>query len=83
MGFVNITEIIAGETQIWVLDHFVGDISVYRLEDVGHNFCPLAKTWYHHESDFITHDTYRFARRRDHTGVLIKMNIEEFYESLS
>lgn len=46
-----------------------------------YNFTPLPRTWYHEEVDTVTTRTYRFAKRSDHTGVLIQVNNAEFYDA--
>ena len=46
-----------------------------------YNFTPLPKTWYEWEVATETTRTYRFAKRTDHTGVLIKVNLNEFKQA--
>lgn len=46
-----------------------------------YNFTPLDKTWYHEEVDTVTTRTLRFAKRSDHTGILIQINNDEFYQA--
>ena len=45
------------------------------------NLTPLQKTWYEEEVDASTTKTIRFAKRSDHTGVLIRINKAEFYDA--
>lgn len=45
------------------------------------NLCPLPRTWYEKEVDTDETQTIRFARRRDHTGVLIRIDKAEFFEA--
>lgn len=40
------------------------------------------KLWYERESVTDTTQTFRFAKRSDHTGILIKIDTQEFLESL-
>ncbi|MBA7696616.1 hypothetical protein ES703_105266 [subsurface metagenome] len=47
------------------------------------NFVPLPNTWYEEEFDTVATRTFRFAKRSDHTGILIKINNAEFYEAIS
>jgi len=44
------------------------------------NLTPLPKTWYEEEVDGEVTKTIRFAKRSDHTGVLIRINKSEFYD---
>lgn len=46
-----------------------------------YNFTPLPKTWYHEEVDTVITRTYRFAKRTDHTGILIKVDTDLFYQT--
>lgn len=80
MSFVNAPEIIAGQVSMWVFDRFVGDIPVYYYRAVGYNMCPLPKTWYEEEVDTEPTRTIRFAKRSDHTGILIKIDKAKFYK---
>lgn len=48
-----------------------------------YNFVPLPRTWYEEEVDTILTRTLRFSNRSDHTGILIKINTPEFYETNS
>lgn len=47
------------------------------MED--YNFTPLPKTWWHLEAWSIGNRTYRLAKRSDHTGVLVQLDIDKFY----
>ena len=44
------------------------------------NLVPLARTWYEKEVEASTTRTFRFAKRTDHTGVLIRINTAEFLD---
>ncbi|MBA7673970.1 hypothetical protein ES703_82177 [subsurface metagenome] len=46
-----------------------------------YNFVPLQNTWYEIEVNTVETRTLRFAKRSDHTGILIKINNAEFYEA--
>lgn len=58
-----------------------GFINIPDIITNKYNFCPLSKTWYEEEVDTETTKTIRFARRKDHTGVLIRINKAEFFEA--
>lgn len=46
-----------------------------------YNFTPLPKTWYEEQVDTVVTRTYRFAKRSDHTGILIKIETDPFYQA--
>ncbi len=79
MSFINIPEIIAKEVTMSVLAAFHEDVPVYENREVGYNLCPLDKTWYEEEVDTETTKTIRFAKRSDHTGILVKIDKTKFY----
>lgn len=89
MPFVNMPKIIAQEVNMPVLVASHAGVPEYEDRDVGYNMCPLPKTWYEEEFDNPEprweNDTYipatrtiRFAKRSDHTGILIQINKAEF-----
>ncbi len=80
MAFINEPNIISGLVSMWVLDRFVMGFPVYDYKAVGYRLCPLPKTWYEEEVDTETTKTIRFAKRSDHTGILIKIDKAEFYK---
>ncbi len=78
MPFVNTSKIIAQKVNMLVT-YAVHDSGPQRENrDVGFNLCPLPKTWYEEEVDTETTKTIRFARRKDHTGILVKIDKAEF-----
>ena len=79
MPNVKMPEIVAREVSKGVLIDYVGDMRVYQMRDVGYNMCPLPKTWYEEEFDCETTRTLRFAKRSDHTGLLIQIDKSGFY----
>jgi len=80
MSFINMPQIIAGKVSRWVFIGFAVGFPVYAWRAVGYNLCPLPKTWYEEEVDTETTKTIRFAKRSDHTGILIKIDKAEFYK---
>lgn len=48
-----------------------------------YNLTPVPKTWYEEEVDLAATRTIRFANRSDHTGVLVQVNKDEFYQEQS
>ncbi len=46
-----------------------------------YNFTPLPRTWYEEEVDLDDSRTIRFAKRTDHTGVLIQVDKDAFYQA--
>lgn len=44
------------------------------------NLLPLDKTWYEKEVEADTTRTFRFAKRSDHSGVLIRINKSEMLD---
>lgn len=46
-------------------------------------FAPLPRTWYEEEVDTVATRTFRFAKRSDHTGILLKIDKAEFYTANS
>ena len=80
MAFVNIPKIIARQVNMSVVVSPPPPFWVKQFRNVGYNLCPLDKTWYEEEVDTPTTKTIRFARRADHTGLLVKINKAEFYK---
>lgn len=46
-----------------------------------YNFTPLDRTWFEVEFVSLPSETIRFAKRTDHTGILIQINKAEFYDA--
>lgn len=58
-----------------------GFIKIPDILANDYNLTPLNRTWYEEEVDADTTKTIRFAKRSDHTGVLIRINKAEFFEA--
>lgn len=58
-----------------------GFINIPDIIANDYNFMPLEKTWYEEEVDGEETKTIRFAKRTDHSGVLIQIDKDEFYEA--
>ncbi len=58
-----------------------GFINIPDIIANDYNFVPLPRTWYEKEVDTDETQTIRFARRKDHTGILIQINKAEFFEA--
>lgn len=81
MPFVNMPEIIARQV---IYPCWVGwdmGVRVYLPFDIGYNLCPLDKTWYEEDVDTETTRTIRFAKRSDHTGLLVKIDKAGFFSA--
>lgn len=79
MSLIKQPQIIAQEVSGDVLVGIVLGAPRYQLRDVGYNLCPLDKTWYEEEVDTETTRTLRFAKRSDHTGLLVQIDKAGFY----
>ena len=79
MSLIKQPEIIARQVSYPVLISIIADFPVYQFRDVGYNLAPLSKTWYEEEVDTATTRTLRFAKRSDHTGLLVKIDKAGFY----
>lgn len=79
MSFINQPEIIARQKRYRVLVGIVLGQPRYQMRDVGYNLAPLEKTWYEEEIDTETTRTLRFAKRSDHTGLLVQIDKSGFY----
>ena len=55
-------------------------INIPETLAIDWNLAPLEKTRYEEEVDEDETKTIRFARREDHTGVLIRINKAEFFD---
>lgn len=82
MSFINQPEIIARQKSFPVLVGFLGNAPIYQYRDVGYNLTPLPKTWYEEEVDTETTRTIRFAKRSDHTGLLVQIDKSGFNSGL-
>ena len=60
-------------------DHNMAFINITKILAQGYNLTPLEKTWYEEEVDGDETKTIRFAKRKDHTGVLVQINKADFY----
>lgn len=60
-----------------------GAINIPNIVANDYKFIVLADSWYEEEFDDVDTLTLRFSRRRDHTGVLIKINTTEFLKANS
>ncbi len=58
-------------------------INVPQILATGYNFTPLPRTWYEFETENPPLQTIRFAKRTDHTGVLIQFNRQDVIEENS
>lgn len=58
-----------------------GFINIPDIIANGWNLMPLDKTWYEEENDEAETKTIRFAKRSDHSGILIKINKAAFFEA--
>ncbi len=47
------------------------------------NLTPLDRTWYEDEFNTDETKTIRFAKRSDHTGVLVQVNLAEFFAEVN
>lgn len=80
MSHINMPEIIASQVNMSVVVRPPPPFWLKQFRAVGYNMCPLDKTWYEEEVDTETTRTIRFAKRSDHTGILIKIDKAEFYK---
>jgi len=58
-----------------------GFVNIPEVLSKDYNFLPLEKTWYEQEVTTDPTTTFRFAKRRDHSGVLIQINNADFLDS--
>lgn len=82
MGLINQPQIVAQEKSCPVLVGFLVNAPIYQIRDVGYNLTPLPKTWYEEEFDCETTRTIRFAKRSDHTGLLVQIDKAGFNSGL-
>ena len=54
-------------------------INIPNLLATEHRFAPLPKTWYEEQVDTDPTKTIRFAKRSDHTGLIVKIDKLIFY----
>ena len=47
------------------------------------NLLPLPKSWWEEENDTVETKTFRLSKRSEHSGILIKLNMDEFYAEQS
>lgn len=79
MALIKQPEILARQVSYPVLVGYAADWPIYQFRDVGYNLTPLPKTWYEEEFDCETTRTIRFAKRSDHTGLLVQIDKAGFY----
>jgi len=80
MPHINQPKIIAQQVNQRICIGEFGGFLIYAFRDIGMNMAPLDKTWYEEEVDTETTRTFRFAKRSDHTGILIKIDKHAFYD---
>lgn len=56
-------------------------INIPDIISDDYGFLPLDRTWYEVEVVTPTTETFRFAKRSDHSGVLIQINMDKFLEA--
>ena len=59
------------------------EVSATNVIAADYNFCPLDRTWYEREVESQSGTTFRFAKRTDHTGVLVQIDWAEFLTAQS
>ena len=58
-------------------------INIPEIISKDYGFLPLDRTWYEAEVVTPTTETFRFAKRTDHTGILIQIDMDEFLKAQS
>ena len=80
MPEINMPEIVAREIDYPIAVGWDMGVVVFLDMPVGYNLAPLPKTWYEEEVDTESTRTLRFAKRSDHTGLLVKIDKAGFYK---